>query len=507
MAYPNNAIKRKRRIRQTKAKRVRKRRVTKRENSTIYIGITCFILISIYLFGYVYQSLGRQTIALEEIKYGDIEVNNNYTGVVIRDEYIVTSPVEGNITYYYNEGERIKKDAIVCNVTNSKDSEVLQQKISDYDNQIMKMQANRSEISLFQFEDDINNRNDNIKNLLSNYISGTSNNRLNNLYSFKTQLEGEIDLRSRMLLGENGGSVNAIAEDKFKYEEELKKNINPLLSTMSGVVSFVIDTYEEVFSIKNMETLQPEQTTMKFTQLENITTENVTVNQPVFKIIHSDEWYIVAYISDEISNGWVVGDEKTLKFDTENSSLNFTIKNIIQSKGEKLVIFCANRNMLNFISTRSVNFQIESENYKGLKIPNSAIVNKTFLKIPMNCIIEDSEQTSIRKVQDEGDILMPIKISFKDETESYAFILQDFGSIKVNDKIVVNGAERVEYIISDVETLPGVYVVNKGIAELRSVEITISNDIYSIIKPDDNVTVYDMIASDAKSVVENQPVY
>lgn len=503
MAYTNTPVRRKRRVKR------RKKKI--KENSSIYLGILGFILISIYLLSYLFLYLTKSSISIEPVHYGSIGEPKTYNGIVIRDEHVIKSVSKGEATYYCGEGDRVKKNAVVCSIKNVTDSSELEQQISNNDNEIAKVQKSRSDISLIQ--DDIDFVNNKIKNVASNYMTGSVETRLDNLYSFKNELSGEVILRNQILLTENRGSLKSLIEEKFAYEAMLDKTKDMLLAPISGIVSFSLDGLEEMYLVGQMETLLPEQIDMKFETPSRTNPESIEIDEPIFKVIDSNEWYIAAYIPDEVCNGWLVEQQKKLIFsDDQSKFLNVRIKSITQGQEQKLIIFYSDRNMIDYIDTRNVSFEVETEIYKGLKVPNSSIVEKTFLKIPIDYIIEESEQYSIIKSQDKVNVSIPIKIAFKDETQSYAYILQDFNSnkLKLDDKILKNvDGEQNEYIITGegIKTSSGVYVANNGIASLRAVEIIGSNETYSIVKPIGDLKVYDRIVSDAKNISENQMIY
>lgn len=503
MAYTNNPVRRK--------KRVKRRKKKIKENSSIYLGLLGFILISIYLFSYLFLYLTKSSISIEPVHYGSIGEPKTYNGIIIREEHVIKSVSKGQATYYYGEGDRVKKNAVVCSIKNVADSSELEQQISNNDNEIAKIQKSRSDISLIQ--DDIDFVNNKIKNLASNYMTGSIETRLNNLYSFKNELSGEVTLRNQILLTENRGSLKSLVEEKFAYEAMLDKTKDMLSAPISGIVSFSLDGLEEIYLVEQMEKLLPEQINMKFEVPSRINSESIEVEQPIFKVIDSNKWYIATYIPDEVCNGWLVEQQKKLNFsDDQSKFLNVKIKSITQGEGQKLVIFYTDRNMMDYINTRNISFEVESENYKGLKVPNSSIVEKTFFRIPIDYIIEESGQYSIIKSQDKVNISIPIKIAFKDETQLYAYILQDFNSnkLKLDDKVLKNvDGEQKEYIITGegIKTSSGVYVANNGIASLRAVEIIGYNETYSIVKPIGDLKVYDRIISDAKNISENQMIY
>lgn len=445
------------------------------------------------------------------MRNGTIGEFTDYSGIIIRDEQIFKSSAEGMITYYYSEGDKVKKNSTVCNIVDSKSAAIIQEQITKTNSEINKVQESRSDISLIQ--EDINRTNEKIKAITNTYAIGDIEDRLTNLYTFKDRLDAEINLRNRQLLTDNQGSAKSLIDERLKYDEQLKSITNEIVSPESGIISFSFDEHEDMFSIDKMENLTQEEISMVIDDAQRVNADNIEVDKPIFKIIKSFEWYIVSYIPNEVAAQWSVDESKTLVFDNKKfSPLDVKIKNIISKGDQKLVIFYTDRDMLNFINTRSVRFKIEAEVYEGLKVPNTAIVEKTFLKVPSECIFQNSGQDSVLKTQDEQKVYIPVKISFKDEAETFVYILQDFSSnsisVKINDEILKANGEK--YTITETTTRSGVYVVNRGTADLKTVEIVKSNNTHSIVESVDSydaLKIYDSIISDAKSTKENDLIY
>lgn len=510
MAYANTNARNHRRHRV-------KRHRTKRQSSSIYVGIVGFILVSVYLLGYLYRFMSKETIAIETVQAGNIEQSVIYNGIIIRDEHTVNSNAEGTVTYYYSEGDKVQKNATICSIKDLTQTQNIQEQIDLKDEKISAVQNSRSEISFIQ--DDINRTNKKIKTIADSYTVGTLEERLNNLYTFKNRIDDEINFRNRLLLSDNQGSARAMIEERNKFNEQLDAATNNLTAPVSGIFSFSFDEFEPTYSIENMESLTEEQIDMNIKQSERIDTANVKIDQPVFKIIDSFQWYIAAYIENDLCDEWAIGDLKKLNInDLDKTSIDVKIKNIVAKPGidKSLVIFYTDKNINEYLDKRSIEFKIETKVYEGLKVPNTALVEKTFLKIPNDCIMQidyqDKVQDCVIKLQDTSQIPTPIEISSKDETESSVYIQQNLASesgIKIGDRLMKNNSE-IYTINNDVISKSGVYVVNNGIANLKLVEIVATTSEYSIVEPIGNyktLQAHDKIVSDSKNIEEGKLVY
>jgi len=160
---------------------------------------------------------------------------------------------------------------------------------------------------------------------------------------------------------------------------------------------------------------------------------------------------------------------------------------------------------MDFMNFRTLDFNIRQSAYTGLKIPNTAIIEKTFLKIPLECIFDSLGNRTVIVKGSEEDQAVNIDIFTTDE--EYAYVLQDYKTLKLGDRLVRGtGINAGEFTISEVENYKCVYVANSSMAEYAVINIVGQNSEYSIVKPNENnygLKVYDKIVSDAKSIEDD----
>ena len=151
-----------------------------------------------------------------------------------------------------------------------------------------------------------------------------------------------------------------------------------------------------------------------------------------------------------------------------------------------------------------MSFVVGSQSYSGIKIPVDALVEKTLLKIPAECVQESLGKYCVVKKSESGDVLTDVTLSSVDE--EFAYVSQDLSTLKVGD-VIYRGKE--EYTISDVTSKTGVYVVNSSLAEFKSVNILARNNDYVIVDANTEfgVKIYDTIAANAKNIENKESVY
>ena len=91
--------------------------------------------------------------AIETVDYGTIDIPNAFNGLIVRDEYVETSESGGEPTFNYGEGDKVKKNALVCTVREGETADNAEDRLRTIDESIIETQKNRVDIS--KYKDDI----------------------------------------------------------------------------------------------------------------------------------------------------------------------------------------------------------------------------------------------------------------------------------------------------------------------------------------------------------------
>ena len=90
-----------------------KKKKEKKWLSFINLGTIVFLVIIIYLTAYVIQYLGKEKLAIYEVSESVITEEISKTGLIIREEALISTEEKGYVNYYVKDGSRVKKDGIV----------------------------------------------------------------------------------------------------------------------------------------------------------------------------------------------------------------------------------------------------------------------------------------------------------------------------------------------------------------------------------------------------------
>ncbi len=473
--------------------------------------IMIFLFFTIYLCGYIWVFLNRPSVPVEMVTYGSIESASSLKGLVIREEYVVTSDRAGMPVYNFSENEKIPKGETICVIRDEETSSAIEDKIDNIDKDFLKSLQKRSDLSIFQ--EDVSRIESNITQLISAYNGKFMNENIMDIASLKNQIAAEMNQRTEIWLTENIEGVSNLSEEKNQYQQQLADSISTIKAEKSGLLSFQIDGQEDVLTPENLDAIEEKQVSTQITPKYLSKTGAVEQNEVMFKIVTSNKWYIVSYLPPEVVSGWQEGELKYLytTINEEEKRFPVTIQTLSINEKEARVVFSATQDILSVIGLRNISFRVQSTSLEGIKIPNNAIIEKTVLKIPINYIVDNEGEQGVFKVVNGKREFVTLQLTRYSITEGFGYVVQDFSNLKVGDTVIEPTEENPNtYAISEVETMKGVFVGNSSIAKFTAITIIGQNEEYTIVSPGSSsyeLQAYDTIVSDAKNIGENQTLY
>ncbi|MFR7384125.1 MAG: hypothetical protein ACLUTO_06715 [Anaerostipes sp.] len=163
------------------------------------------------------------------------------------------------------------------------------------------------------------------------------------------------------------------------------------------------------------------------------------------------------------------------------------------------------------MSERFLEIDVTLDSYKGLKIPNTAIVKKKFYQVPVKYLTKGdnstTEQFAVRSTDKNGEVTVEQKTyTIYGRSERYCYLDPD----EVGENIVLQAMDSNQtFLIEKKKTLQGVYCTNRGYADFKPIDILTQKDDYSIIANDTSqgISAYDFIVLDGSTIKENQIIY
>lgn len=452
----------------------------KKYRRPVYInaGMIVFFIIFIYIIITLIHALTKPDISVTEVEKGRIVDSSLYTGIIIRDEEVVSAPASGYINYYIHDGEKAAKDENVCMIdtegaytAGTKDNSSIAFTPQDYSE---------------------------IRNIISLYSNAYSNSKFSDIYAFKYNMQNKI--------------TEIISSQSIDNAQAGLGAVHNMTAPESGIITYAYD---------NMETLTKDDiqdSMFNYADYEShqiTSSEKVEAGAPAFKLTKSNIWSIIIKLTpaqaasfEEMtaSNPYI-----SLKFVKDDISTTASVT--LFSNGESTYARLEMpRYMVRYITDRYIDIEVISREASGLKIPASAVVEKDFYKIPASYLITDSntnEEGFYRYTKGSDGQLAPdfVKPTIYQNDGEFCYV--DLSEFTLGDYIGDGTSQDNLYRIGATGTLTGVYNINQGYAVFRLVNIKYRNDDYCIVSENTayGVALYDHIVLNASSVDEDEIIY
>lgn len=448
-------------------------KITKyRRYSFFNIGTLLFSVVFIYMIICLFMYLTEQHVTAYEVKRGSITGNYRFHALSLRSETIVTAPQSGSVRYYVREGARTPSGSTVCSINESGTTEPVS-------------------YSGFSMTSEEETR---IQNLLASFTINFNENAFQTTYDLKSNVE------------------TAIAEALLDSAEAPLYVRNQCTAPGSGFVVYNTDGYE---------TLSENEITSEMFDESNYSVNSlrqnasVTAGNPVFKLIDSEEWSLYFPMNEKLRTE--LADTETLQFRFLKDNVTFTAPfSILQNGQETFGKLSLNNSLVRYATDRYLEIELIMNKKVGLKIPESAIVEREFYEIPEEYVIKNKDTAAeitlkVEHFQKDGSSKTSYETAnvYKYDTERKVYLV-DRKLLTEGDFIQLeDSAKRFEIQDKNVTTLYGVYNINKGYAVFREITILDENEEYCIVESNNTygLSAYDYIVLNADEVAEEQIVY
>lgn len=451
-----------------------------RKPLNINLGMVIFSVIFIYIIICVCLYFKSKHIVGYEVKAGSLSVNNVYKGIALRSEEIVPCNDSGYINYYAREGGRVAVGNLVYTVDETG-------KLSD---QMQGSEMGENSLS----DSDLNE----LKSEILGFTNTFDPREFNEVYDFKYGVQGTVMKLANYRILESFDTLNSVGNaGSIKFYNAAK----------TGIIIYSTDGYEE---------LKPEQVTEKDFDTTQYKKEQLVSNalinkgDPAFKLCTSEDWSLVIPITEERAAELEEAEYVRVKF-LKNQDISWAKVYIHRNEDGIYAELSMNNSMITFCTDRYVDIELITEAESGLKIPNSAIVEREFFLVPTEYVTKggnSGREGVLREAYTEDGSATTEFVETTIYSEKDGEYYLDDSSLRIGDYLIKpNSSEK--YPVSKRATLIGVYNINKGYADFKQINILYKNDEYSIVESGTTygLSVYDYIVLDAESVNENDFIY
>ena len=443
-------------------------------------GVLVFLVIFVYIIIMIVSYFRQSHITPYEVKLGSLAINNTYDGVILRDETVISSDFSGYINYYARESEKVNAYSMVYTVDSTGK---LAEMIGDES-------AQESSISNESLSD--------IKTNISNFAVDFKPENYIDTYSFKYNIEGTV-----LKLANTAVLANI---DKLRAEN-YADSIDFGYAPQSGVIEYSTDGYEGLTA----ETITPEQVAGEGYE-KNVLHSNDLISEGdnAYKLITSELWTILIEIDEQRAQSLEEESYIEVRF-LKNNYTAWAAVTVLRQNGKTYAKLDFNNSMITFSSDRFVEIELLDNAREGLKIPNSAITERTFYLIPEGYLTTggNSKDAGFNRESylEDGTLSAEfVPATIYNNVDGMLYV--DESVFKIGDYVIMPET-GVRYAISKQASLIGVYNINKGYADFKQITILNQNEEYAIVKSNSEygLAVYDYIALKGDSVTENDFIY
>lgn len=461
-------------------------KVTKyRRPINLNIGMLIFATIFIYVMICVVMYFRTEHIVGYSVQEGSLTSNSIYKGIALRTEEIVTSSDAGYVNYFAREGERVAARDLVYTVDETG-------RLSDY---IRTNESGENSLSDADLSE--------LKTEITSFTSRFDRTEFADVYNFKYSMEGTALKLSNYNVLANADALNDASGTAL---------INYRNADKSGIVTYSIDGYEEL-KLEDMTAEYFDQKNYEKKHLLN--NELIASGDPVYKLSTSEDWSVVIMLegddAEELAEELLEKEYVEVRFLKNQYTSWGEVATYTNEEGDIFVSLTFTNSMITFCTDRFIDIELLLEDETGLKIPNSAIVQKEFFIVPKEYVTKggNSGNTGVllETYDENGNATTQfIETTIYDETDT-EYYLDD--TVLRADNNIVKPDSTQKHKISKTGSLIGVYNINKGYADFKQVSILYQNDEYSIVKSNTvyGLNVYDYIVLDASTVTDNEFIY
>ncbi|NLD45599.1 MAG: hypothetical protein GX660_00165 [Clostridiaceae bacterium] len=369
-----------------------------------------------------------KNVSTDIIRMGEIEVSTNTDAVLVRNEEVLYSKIDGKCIREIDEGGKIGVQSTVATILN-KSSEQLLSDLNDIDLRIINI--NKDKVSNKKvFSQDIMKIEDEIEEKLQTVISYGNNNNFSAVGKIKAEIDGLIRKKST-ITGDSGVAdihLKALVNEKNAIQKKIQENTVKINSKSSGIISYIVDGYEDDLfpdKIKNL----------TFKELKNLLAADEKAGDnaidsdkgiPVAKVIKDIDYYIVFAMNPKNSEELKADSDMKIRINDIDMVIDCSIfYKSPEIEGNNIVAVRVNKALSETAGFRKVSVDLIKSYYKGLKVPLGSLKNIDTVNMTAEIALVRANRARYKKVKiigknNEFAIIKEPDISFEGSVSLYS---------------------------------------------------------------------------------------
>lgn len=298
--------------------------------------------------------------------------------IVIKDEKVFETSEARDEKNSMLEGEKVPVGAKVQDSRFLKDFKFLKEELKEVEDAILILEKSDKNDGFENKKDKlIEEYNASIKNLQENIYRGDYK-ETNNVKKQSVLIIEEIN----RLEPKNGFLDQSIESLEAKIEElkkEISQNDSFDTTNFSGILSYEIDGYENIFKVKSLDNYTYDILELPEEEMDNI--DNTGKLKSLkdfqgFKIINNFEWYLAIKVDNRKKiDDYSVGDFLHIRYPLKDNYVEIEGKiiSINNTSNRSVIVLKFNKYLHDFYNARFPKVKLIQKSVEGLKIPKETI--------------------------------------------------------------------------------------------------------------------------------------
>ena len=472
------------------------------------IAAVFFVFVFVHMLRSIHGAL-TPSLATEVVHMGNMDVQRSVSGMIVRYEEVVYAPRDGRISWAISEGDRVRRGVHVASIQNTDHIQRIADEITSHEDEIMELNRRRH---FAESDAAVQRTNANLRSAINSGMHNFSTLNMAELNALQERIDQVVYNRNQMIISDGRDAVGDPGRMLENSIAQLDLHSEDIYATTSGIMFPIIDGQEQEVTPANMRDLTRDE--VNFVVDHNIIVQNrdVVAGDPIFKLV-SNIWYIVAYMPTEMVQGFEYNQDRTVfihnRVTDEYEPMVMRIHHIEHHHTESMVIFRTNRNVLDFLNQRNISIRTTDYISRGLKVSNSAIVTRRFIRIPTTHV-HGAGNDLVHVMSHYG--LRQVSITPAEITDDYVDILEEIHpELIMGDTLLPQSILGDNFVINEsvVRVVHGVYQANFGYASF--IPVSLEGDLseidgYTLLDPSRNTSLrqFDTIVTDATQVTHGE---
>jgi putative membrane fusion protein len=395
-----------------------------------------FSFATVCLVIYIFKNING-SVDIMVAEDGNLEDVIESSGIVVKDEEVYAASLDGSVTYYYDDGTKIKEGQLVAELNTDTNSVQINKQIEEVQTAI---DLKKSKINSSAAEQAVS------KETLSSYETEIQASILNSDLDAMYNIVGQVDNKS--IETYSGGEYEQYDVDQLEtMKKSLLSSVStkkvPYYSSMAGIITYKIDGLEDVYKFQDVLNITPSGTKeQEYNISDKSQSETVAKDESIYKIIRNFEYYIAATVDNEKAKLFEENKYVKIRVLTDGSEhvVWGYIKKINYGSESSVLILYFDDYFYKIYDKRYVNLQIITDIHDGLKISSVALTEKDGLD---GVYVEDASNIikffPVEILGQNGDVTIVSSGEYSGENERRIIHINDKGysTIKTFDKVIL----------------------------------------------------------------------